>query len=174
MATKTQRAEQGHEVEVLVGDCRYMLRTVASRSVQCCITSAPRWEGPADDDDKRIGAEPSPDEYVANLVKVFREVWRTLADNGALWLSVKDGYASGLGDDFTDDDDEPALWGLKNHDLMGIPWRGGVRAPGERLDTALECDLGQAWSGAGGAVESAIQLDRGVVPVYEVAEILLR
>ena len=44
--------------------------------------------------DQQIGLEASPDEYVATLVEVFREVRRVLRDDGVLWLNLGDSYAS--------------------------------------------------------------------------------
>ncbi len=122
MVTTARQTSEDNAVSVLVGDSRYMLSNIKSQSVQCCITSAPYW-GNHYDDDTQIGAEPSPDEYIDNLVTVFREVWRTLTDDGTLWLNLGDSYVRGIGDGHPRPGDEPNLWGLKDHDLLGIPWR---------------------------------------------------
>jgi len=122
MVTTAQQTSEDNAVSVLVGDSRYMLSNIKSQSVQCCITSAPYW-GDHYDDDTQIGAEPSPDEYIDNLVTVFREVWRTLTDDGTLWLNLGDSYVSGIGDGRPRPGREPNLWGLKDHDLLGMPWR---------------------------------------------------
>src|SRR6185312_7262139 len=45
--------------------------------------------------DSQIGLEPTPEEFVAELVKVFREVHRVLRDDGTLWLNLGDSYAGG-------------------------------------------------------------------------------
>lgn len=55
-------------------------------------------------EDQQLGLEGTPEAYVENMVKVFREVWRVLADDGTLWLNLGDSYASGK-------------------QLVGIPWR---------------------------------------------------
>jgi DNA modification methylase len=47
--------------------------------------------------DRQIGLEPSPDEYVAGLVAVFREVRRVLRDDGTVWLNLGDSYAGSWG-----------------------------------------------------------------------------
>lgn len=44
--------------------------------------------------DKQLGLEPTPDEYVAKMVEVFRGVWRVLRDDGVLWLNLGSSYAS--------------------------------------------------------------------------------
>ena len=42
-----------------------------------------------------IGA--TPDQYVANMVAVFREVRRVLRKDGTLWLNIGDSYVGGKG-----------------------------------------------------------------------------
>ena len=44
--------------------------------------------------DRQIGLEESPDQWVARLVEVFREVRRVLRDDGTLWVEIGDSYAS--------------------------------------------------------------------------------
>jgi DNA modification methylase len=43
--------------------------------------------------DGQIGLEPSPSEYVAKLVEVFRDVRRVLRQDGTCWLNLGDSYA---------------------------------------------------------------------------------
>ena len=79
-------------VRILHGDCRTILPTLDAGSVQCCVTSPPyfglRDYGVAG----QIGLEATPDAYVAEMVDVFREVWRVLRDDGTLWLNIGDSY----------------------------------------------------------------------------------
>ena len=44
--------------------------------------------------DSQIGLESTPEEYLAKMVAVFREVWRVLRDDGTLWVNMGDSYAS--------------------------------------------------------------------------------
>lgn len=90
--------------EIIVADVRDGLSTLADQSAQCVVTSPPYWALRDYGVDGQIGQEPTPDEYVATIVDVFRGVWRVLSDDGTLWLN--------LGDTFAHD---------KN--LIGIPWR---------------------------------------------------
>jgi DNA modification methylase len=80
-------------VTIRQGDCREVLRTLPDESVHCCVTSPPyfglRDYGIA----SQIGLEPTPDEFVAQLVDVFREVRRVLRPDGTLWLNLGDSYA---------------------------------------------------------------------------------
>ena len=125
--------------QILVGDCLQMLRTVVDRSIHCCVTSPPyfglRDYGVAE----QIGLEKTPDEYVAKMVAVFREVRRVLRDDGTLWLNLGDSYNAyngGAGPSSSlsrgaQTEQRPQLAsgyglrfkGLKPKDLMGIPWR---------------------------------------------------
>lgn len=90
--------------------------------------------------DKQIGQEQTPEEFVKKLVDVFREVKRVLKDDGTLWLNLGDSYYNyrpGAGQKMSKqtvsntNQDLPEtcprrgnkLDGLKEKDLIGIPWR---------------------------------------------------
>lgn len=81
-----------------VGHCLEMLRSLPADSVHCCVTSPPYW-GLRDYKHKdQLGQERTPEEYVARMVEVFREVRRILRPDGILWLNLGDSYAgSGRG-----------------------------------------------------------------------------
>lgn len=78
---------------ILIGDALETLKTLDASSVQCCVTSPPyyglRDYGVAG----QMGLEQSPDDYIAAMVLVFREVRRVLRDDGTLWLNLGDSYA---------------------------------------------------------------------------------
>lgn len=87
----------GTEITLLQGDCREVLATLPAESVQCVVTSPP-YLGLRDYGcDGQIGLEPSPAEYVAQLVEVFREVRRVLRTDGTVWLNLGDSYAGSWG-----------------------------------------------------------------------------
>jgi DNA modification methylase len=87
--------------------------------------------------DAQLGLEPTPDAYVANLVRVFREVRRVLRPDGTVWLNLGDSYAGGgvagsaaafNGKQGTNRGSlamigRPLAHGVKPKDLCGIPWR---------------------------------------------------
>ena len=89
--------------------------------------------------DSQLGLEATPEEYVANLVAVFREVRRVLRDDGTLWLNLGDSYSGGNMSGRNDtarkygaDSTAKALLepravqrndGLAQKQLVGIPWR---------------------------------------------------
>jgi DNA modification methylase len=52
--------------------------------------------------DQQLGLEPTPDEYVRNMVDVFREVRRVLRRDGTCWVNLGDSYAQGHGGSSTE------------------------------------------------------------------------
>jgi len=116
---------------VLQGDCRDVLKTLPDESVHCCVTSPPYFGLRDYGVDGQIGLESSLDEYVANLVGVFREVRRVLRSDGTLWLNLGDSYAANRGYQVTDNKHvdvgntkgSTVPDGLKPKDLCGVPWR---------------------------------------------------
>lgn len=93
-------------------DCLEGLKLLDDNSIDCCVTSPPYYGLRDYGVDGQIGLENTLEEYIKNLVIVFREVKRVLKDEGTLWLNLGDSYAgSGKG---------PSL---KPKDLMGVPWR---------------------------------------------------
>lgn len=61
-------------------------------SVHCCVTSPPYFGLRDYGIDRQIGLEATPDEFVAAMVAVFREVRRVLRDDGTCWLNLGDSY----------------------------------------------------------------------------------
>ncbi len=124
------------DLTIHVGDVRECLRELPDESVNCVVTSPPywglwdygtgTWEG---------GDKATPEEYVANMVAVFREVRRVLRRDGTCWVNLGEynahpgtgprpslnrletfaGYERGHGLGRTKT--------LKPKDLVGIPWR---------------------------------------------------
>jgi len=81
-----------NEARILVGDVRDSLRGLPDGAVRCVVTSPPYWGLRDYGHDGQIGLEQTPDEYVAEMIGVFREVRRVLADDGTLWLNLGDSY----------------------------------------------------------------------------------
>ena len=82
---------------ILNGDARVMLRhCIAEKTVQTCVTSPPYFGLRDYGHPGQIGLEQTPDEYVAKMVEVFREVRRVLRDDGTLWVNIGDSYARPL------------------------------------------------------------------------------
>ena len=115
------------------GDVRDVLKSLASESVHCVVTSPPYWGLRDYQVEGQLGLESTPEEYCANMVEVFREVRRVLNSTGTLWLDLGDSYSSGSRTTTTNDTlrgdtpvnvtRTPVVDGIKPKDLVGIPWR---------------------------------------------------
>lgn len=88
-----QTEVRSSQPQILTGDCRELLLSLTNESVQCSVTSPPYWGLRDYAHPSQVGAEPSPDQYVSDLVEIFRQVRRVLKPSGTLWLNVGDGYA---------------------------------------------------------------------------------
>ena len=130
-------------IDIKIGDCRTILQSLPDQSVHTCVTSPPYFGLRDYGMDDQIGLEQTPEEFVAQLVDVFREVKRVLRDDGTLWLNLGDSYASYRDGKATPDttrgDSEGTLVpkgsaknrmastfagsSIKHKDLIGIPWR---------------------------------------------------
>jgi DNA modification methylase len=83
---------------ILCGDALTELRKLPNEAVHCCVTSPPYWGLRDYGVPGQLGLERTPEEYVAKMVEVFREVRRVLRSDGTLWLNLGDSYAgSGRG-----------------------------------------------------------------------------
>ena len=81
---------------LICGDALDVLGTMEAGSVQCCVTSPPYWGLRDYGVAGQLGLERTPEEYVARMVEVFREVRRVLRGDGVLWLNLGDSYATGV------------------------------------------------------------------------------
>lgn len=127
--------------KVFFGDCRESMAQMARDGVkvQMCVTSPPYYGLRDYGHDGQIGLEDTPEEYIANLVGVFSYVKDLLNDDGVLWVNIGDSYYNyrpGKGQALSKqtvsntNQDLPQLCarrgnklqGLKEKDLIGIPW----------------------------------------------------
>lgn len=123
-------------VQIIIGDCIEMLRTVPDESVHCVVTSPPYFWLRDYDVDGQIGHEPDVKSYVAVLGDVFDGVKRVLRDDGVLWLNLGDSYYSGNGQPTGSDPKSSSRnfsrtklrpldvggWDMPKKSLLGIPW----------------------------------------------------
>ncbi len=117
------------KLDMRLGDCLDVLPTLEAGSVHCCVTSPPYWSLRDYNVSGQLGLEATPEEYVAKMVEVFREVRRVLRDDGTLWLNLGDCYNGvGRGDKANGlqvaarATSQRTVAGLKSKDLVGIPW----------------------------------------------------
>ena len=124
---------------ILFGDCRETLSQIDEK-VRMCVTSPPYYGlRNYGDESNQIGQEDTPEEYIQNLVDIFRSVRNCLSDDGTLWVNIGDSYYNyrpGKGQALVQQSvskskqDLPEkcarrgnkLEGLKEKDLIGIPW----------------------------------------------------
>lgn len=78
---------------ILQGNCLDVLKTIPSSIIQTCVTSPPYFGLRDYNVAGQLGLEATPQAYVDSLVSVFREVRRTLRDDGTCWLNLGDSYA---------------------------------------------------------------------------------
>lgn len=133
---------QDNDIIVYHKSC-FDMSELPDKSIQTVVTSPPYWGLRDYGVEGQLGLEPTPEEYVNNLVKVFREVKRVLRDDGTVWLNLGDSYAGsnqgagtvnptpkqasnrGTGYMLTENHVSKLakIDGLKPKDLVGIPWR---------------------------------------------------
>jgi site-specific DNA-methyltransferase (cytosine-N4-specific) len=118
--------------EIIVGDALFVLKGFPAGAFQSCVTSPPYWGLRDYGILHQIGAETKLEDYIEHLRSLFKEVYRTLADDGTLWLNLGDSYTSGNRTWRDKDKKNPARGmdyrpptptGLKPKDLIGVPWR---------------------------------------------------
>ena len=124
---------------ILFGDCRDTLKQFDEKA-RMCVTSPPYYGlRNYGDEENQIGLEQSPEEFIEELVKVFREVRNVLEDDGTCWVNIGDSYynyrpgkGQGLAKQSVSNTKQDLpdvcprrgnrIRGLKEKDLIGIPW----------------------------------------------------
>jgi len=133
--------KQFNDISLYHGNNIDVLKTMDRESVDCVVTSPPYWGLRDYGTSDQLGLEPTPEEYVTNLVKVFQEVHRVLKPSGTVWLNLGDSYAGSNSDKHSSPNKntlsakmgqtyggieksiKAKVPGLKPKDLIGIPWR---------------------------------------------------
>lgn len=121
-------------------ECLTGLSLLPDNSINCCITSPPYYGLRDYGNDRQIGLEDTPEEYIEKLVNVFHEVYRVLMPDGTLWINIGDSYAGSMkgAAQFPDNAMNykqgtnrgtlgkatlvKQCTGCKPKDLIGIPW----------------------------------------------------
>ena len=81
-----------HICDVLEG-----LSRIQSGSVDCIVTSPPYWGLRNYGVDDQWGLEPTLEEYLQKLDKVFQECHRVLKNEGTMWVNMGDSYSTSPG-----------------------------------------------------------------------------
>src|ERR1700730_5095772 len=117
--------------QIIQGDCLEELRKLPDQCVQTCVTSPPYFGLRDYGVDGQISLEETLEEYVGQMVDVFREVRRCLRDDGTLWLNLGESYsAGGRGGGGKQDTNKGSInlgaWkvaGYGHKQLLGVPWK---------------------------------------------------
>jgi len=126
------------ESKIINSDCIEGLKQIERNSVQTCITSPPYWQLRDYGQKDQLGTEKTPEEFVARMVQIFREVRDVLRDDGTIWINLGDTFCGGGGYCPTAPSNQagskqstnrgvkakprPVPPGFKAKDLVGIPW----------------------------------------------------
>jgi len=120
-------------IKILQGNCLDKLKELPDQSINTCITSPPYWGLRDYGEEKQLGMEDTPEEFVNNLVEVFRDVKRVLRDDGTVWLNLGDSYFGSSGQGGKTNKQTTNKGSYHNHkrksdylkpkDLVGITWR---------------------------------------------------
>jgi DNA modification methylase len=120
---------------LLQSDARHL--PLPDQSVHCVVTSPPYFRMRDYEVEGQIGMEATPEEYVAVMVAVFRELHRVLRNDGSVWLVIGDCYANdtkwggksggknqaSLDGGYAGQRSKVRKTGLRPKNLVGIPWR---------------------------------------------------
>lgn len=138
------------DATIHTGDVFDTLPLIPAGSVDCVVTSPPYWNLrsylPTDHPLKprELGSEPSPGEFVATLLRVFRLVRAAMADHATCWLNIGDSYThdgrGGLtGGKHVDGHARDAMGPGRARQLAGPP-EGNLALIPQRLAIALQDD----------------------------------
>ncbi len=116
-------------MKILYGDAADRLKDLESESINTCVTSPPYYNLRNYKVAGQIGMEGTPEEYIADLLEVFREVYRVLRHDGTLWVNIGDSYATSSGSQAPTNTRnshghtaKSVPKGYKRKDIIGIPW----------------------------------------------------
>ena len=121
---------------LLNGDSKKVLKTLPNEIIHTVVTSPPYWQLRDYFVADQLGQEATPEEYVKNLVDIFKEIKRVLRKDGTVWLNIGDGYNNTSGQSRAKEGRKrKAREGgsadkksfkhstIKVKDLIGMPWR---------------------------------------------------
>lgn len=125
------------QITLYLGDALAVAKSLPDALVRTIVTSPPYYGLRDYGEAGQIGAEESVDDYIAQMVQVFRELRRVLADDGTLWLNLGDSYNAKPGQRKATDKaglkqqtkrgstGSPSVSerGVPAKGLLGVPWR---------------------------------------------------
>jgi site-specific DNA-methyltransferase (adenine-specific) len=118
--------------QIISGDALSKLKKIESESVDCVITSPPYYMLRDYGNDKQVGLEKTPQEYIQKLMEIFDQVKRVLKKTGTCFVVIADSYSgwkNGITDRIQTDGMKSTNSSIKKRpvlprkSLMGIPER---------------------------------------------------
>lgn len=110
----------GPTYHLMLGDALTTLSKLPANSIDTCLTSPPYWQARDYGHPDQLGQEVDVNAYVQRIVAIFRQVRRTLADWGSVWLNIGDSYVN---ETTTVDGKPPTLGWRRNKQLALVPFR---------------------------------------------------
>ena len=123
---------------ILKGDCLKKAKELSPLSIQTVVTSPPYWGLRNYGEEKQLGQEDTPEEFVSTLVSLFNIIKDKLKDDGTVWVNIGDTYFGAKGGAWEGENSittgdtgseyrikkkaPPKHTYLKTKDLVGVPW----------------------------------------------------
>lgn len=122
----------GQANTLVQGDALAVMSSMPGQTVQTVVTSPPYWSLRDYGIEGQVGLNETVYAFIESLADLFDQVHRVLRDDGTLWLNIGDSYTSGNRGWRAPDKKNrgramslrpPTPEGLKEKDLIGVPWR---------------------------------------------------
>ena len=151
--------------EIIKGNALEVLRTLPSDHFHAIVTSPPYWQLRDYFCEGQLGMEPTPEEFVNNLVAIMSEAKRVLRNDGVMWMVLGDTYSTPKKGNTQDNVnskcrreelhkqgvDKKIQKGMKKKNLLGIPWKVAFALQDD--DWILRCDV--VWKKDNGMPDGA-------------------
>ena len=79
--------------KIISGDVREKIKELKKESVDCIVTSPPYWRLRDYENEKQLGLEETPEEYIKELCDIFDECNKVLKKQGTLFVVLNDSYS---------------------------------------------------------------------------------
>ncbi|GAB3195013.1 hypothetical protein GCM10027261_14270 [Geodermatophilus arenarius] len=119
-ALRSGAKHSGDDYALYLDDAADALTQMPDGSINTCLTSPPYWAVRDYGHHDQLGLEDEAEDYVERLVKIYREVYRVLADDGTAWLNIGDSYFNRT---ITVGGKPPRTGWRRNKQLSLIPFR---------------------------------------------------
>ena len=81
-------------IEILHGDALKKIKLLKDKSIDCIVTSPPYWRLRDYENEKQLGLEETPEEFINTLCNFFDSCWKILKDTGTLFVNLGDSYSN--------------------------------------------------------------------------------